>query len=74
VVADRVGVSADVIGHERGGLIADSPGDWRQYLTDLAVDPGVRSSLGREGRTRVVEGFSVEAWAPTLAEIFRGGR
>jgi glycosyltransferase involved in cell wall biosynthesis len=74
VVADRVGVSADVIGHERGGLIADSPGDWRQYVATLAVDPGLRSRLGREGRARVVEGFSVQTWAPTLAEIFRGGR
>ena len=74
VVADGVGVSADVIGHERGGLIADSTGAWREHIATLAADPALRSRLGHEGRERVAEGFSVEAWAPTLAQIFRGNR
>ena len=74
VVADGVGVSADVIGHDRGGLIAASPRDWRDHMATLAGDPLLRARLGREGRARVAEGFSVEVWAPTLAEIFRAGR
>src|SRR5262245_46458984 len=74
VVADRVGVSADVIGHEQGGLIADSPGDWRGHLAALAGDHELRARLGAEGRARVAKGFSIEAWAPTLARIFLGAR
>jgi glycosyltransferase involved in cell wall biosynthesis len=72
VVADDVGVSAQVIGHERGGLIAGSTADWVEHLSTLATDPNLRGSIGAEGRKRVAEGFSVEAWAPTLAEILHG--
>ena len=71
VLADDVGVSAQVIGHERGGLVAESDSDWTQYLSALAADPDLRGRLGLEGRKRVAEGFSVEAWAPTLARILR---
>jgi glycosyltransferase involved in cell wall biosynthesis len=71
VVADDVGVSAQVIGHERGGLVAGSDSDWTEYLSSLAADPDLRARLGNEGRKRVAEGFSVEAWAPTLARILR---
>jgi len=74
VVADPVGVSAEVIGHEHGGLIAGSASDWTDSLASLARDAGTRSRLGRQGRERVAESFSVEAWAPTLAEILHGSR
>jgi len=72
VVADDVGVSAEVIGHERGGLVAGSDAEWTEYLSTLATDADLRTRLGGEGRRRVAEGFSVQAWAPTLARIRRG--
>jgi glycosyltransferase involved in cell wall biosynthesis len=74
VVADDVGVSAKVVGHEKGGLIAGGPGDWTAHLAELADDSHLRARLGGQGRARVAEGFSVEAWAPTLAEILHGSR
>jgi glycosyltransferase involved in cell wall biosynthesis len=69
VVADDVGVSATVIGHERGGLVARSDAEWTEHLSILAADPDLRARLGGGGRERVAEAFSVEAWAPTLAQI-----
>jgi glycosyltransferase involved in cell wall biosynthesis len=74
VVADDVGVSAQVVGHEKGGLIAGVTGGWTAHLAELADDADLRARLGGQGRARVAEGFSVVAWAPTLAEILHGPR
>ena len=72
VVADDVGVSARVIGHARGGLIARCADDWVEHLVALASDPALRARLGGAGRKRVERDFSVEAWAPTLAAALSG--
>ena len=72
VVADDVGVSATVIGHEEGGLIAGDADDWVQHLHTLASDATLRTRLGRTGRDRVAERFSVERWAPRMAAILHG--
>jgi glycosyltransferase involved in cell wall biosynthesis len=72
VVADDVGVSARVIGHGASGLIAGREGDWIEHLRTLAGDPALRTRLGTTGRERVAREFSVEAWAPRLADVLRG--
>ena len=72
VVADDVGVSAKVIGHGQGGLIAGSADEWVEHLVALATDSGLRTRLGGAGRQRVEQDFSVEAWAPTLAAALSG--
>jgi glycosyltransferase involved in cell wall biosynthesis len=72
VVADDVGVSARVVGHGEGGLVARGDGDWLEHLRTLALDSNLRASLGAGGRRRVAEGYSVERWAPRLAQILRG--
>ena len=74
VVADDVGVSAKVIGHTEGGLIARDADDWVDHLRTLAADASLRTSLGSTGRERVAQRFSVERWAPDLATILRAGR
>jgi len=72
VVADDVGVSATVIGHGQCGLMATSEGGWVEHLVALVEDAGLRAQLGGEGRSRVEQGYSVEAWAPRLAAALRG--
>jgi hypothetical protein len=72
VVADDVGISASVIGHEAAGLIPRSEGDWTEQVAALARDAALRSRLGGVGRTRIANDFSVERWAPELASILRG--
>jgi glycosyltransferase involved in cell wall biosynthesis len=74
VVADDVGISAAVIGHGHGGLIARDTSAWTTHLRRLAGDADLREKLGQTGRDRVARDFSVETWAPTLAEILRGTR
>ena len=72
VVADDVGVSARVIGHEESGLIARGADQWVEHLVALARDPRLRARLGAAGRLRVQKDFSVERWAPRLASLLRG--
>jgi glycosyltransferase involved in cell wall biosynthesis len=72
VVADGVGVSAQVVGHERGGLIAGGPDEWVEALVELSRDVALRARLGATGRDRVQRDYSLEAWAPRLASILRG--
>jgi glycosyltransferase involved in cell wall biosynthesis len=72
VVADDVGVSAKVIGHQRAGLIAHGDDQWTRSLATLAADPQLRARLGAKGRQQVEESYSVERWAPRLAEVLRG--
>jgi glycosyltransferase involved in cell wall biosynthesis len=74
VVADDVGVSARVIGHDEGGLVAQSPDQWVEDLVALARDPRLRARLGTAGRLRVRNDYSVERWAPRLASLLRGER
>ena len=57
VVADDVGVSAEVIGHEQGGLIADSHGDWTDTICAAwPGTPGCARGSASEGRERVARG------------------
>jgi glycosyltransferase involved in cell wall biosynthesis len=72
VVADDVGVSARVIGHEESGLIAGGADQWVEHLVTLAREPRLRARLGAAGRLRVEKDFSVERWAPRLASLLRG--
>jgi glycosyltransferase involved in cell wall biosynthesis len=72
VVADDVGISAAVIGHEAAGLIPTSEGGWTEYVAALARDHDLRTRLGATGRARIASDFSVERWAPELAGILRG--
>lgn len=72
VVADDVGVTAAVVGHEAAGLVARTRGDWAAALAALGRDEALRTTMGREGRRRVEAGYSTRAWAPRIAAILRG--
>ena len=74
VVADDVGISAKVVGHGEGGLVAGDAEDWVDHLTALVREPALRERLGATGRARVKMDYSVERWGPRLASILRGER
>jgi glycosyltransferase involved in cell wall biosynthesis len=72
VVADDVGVSADVIGHDSGGLISRGKREWIEALATLSREAEFRQRLGAGARRRVEEKFSVQRWAPVLATALAG--
>lgn len=70
VVADDVGVTADVVGD--AGCVADDRDSWVDALKFLAADATVRAELGRRGRARVGAEFSTRRWLPVIAAALRG--
>lgn len=59
VVANPVGVQADMISPGETGLIATTTEEWVEAVRTLADDPDLRRRLGRAGRERVEREYSV---------------
>lgn len=69
-VASPVGVSASLVGDERG-ILAVTPRDWEAALTRLIEDAGERAERGALARRFAEREYSYQRWAPRLAELLR---
>ena len=58
----------EAIEHRGGGIVADSPEEWRSALERL-LDHGRREELGRRARETVVERYSTPVIAHRYAEL-----
>jgi glycosyltransferase involved in cell wall biosynthesis len=72
VLADDVGITAQVVGTSEAGIVAGTTVDWQRALDRLAAHAGLRQRMGVTGRARVEEDFSVRAWGPRLASLIAG--
>jgi glycosyltransferase involved in cell wall biosynthesis len=72
VVASPVGVNSSIVEDGVNGLLAGDTKEWRAALTRLIDDAELRASMGRAGRIRAVEAYSLQAHAPRLIEAMRG--
>jgi glycosyltransferase involved in cell wall biosynthesis len=63
VVANPVGVQAQMVQHGVTGLLAQTPEEWCQAIETLAGNPTLRRRLGRAGRAMVEQEYSVAAGA-----------
>lgn len=73
VVANPVGVQSDLIEPHVTGFQAETPEAWIESVGKLARDVTLRRRLGRVGRRRVEEQYSVEVggqlWLDVLASL-----
>jgi hypothetical protein len=69
VVSSPEGGAGGIVEHGVNGYIARSDEEWRTYLAALITNPELRRIMGREGRKRIEGHFSLETWAPRMAEI-----
>ena len=72
VVCTPVGINKDLVEDGVNGLWAATPEEWVAKLSFLIEDPVLREKMGREGRRRVVERFSIQACGPRLFSILEG--
>lgn len=74
VVATTVGGIADVVEHERTGLLVPpgDPGALAAAIARLAVDPGARARMGAAGRQAVVTRFSHERLVEDVDRLYAG--
>jgi glycosyltransferase involved in cell wall biosynthesis len=77
VVANPVGVQAELVWHGTTGFLVDTAEGWVAAVGRLARDPDLRRRLGEAGRRLVERDYSVRAgaerWLAVLAGL-RGGR
>jgi glycosyltransferase involved in cell wall biosynthesis len=75
VVANPVGVQAEIVRHGETGFLAETPEQWVQAIARLAGDPGLRRRMGLAGRRRVETEYHVKTgaalWTQLLSESKR---
>jgi glycosyltransferase involved in cell wall biosynthesis len=64
VIANPVGVQAEMVRHGETGYLARTPDEWSAAIGRLMHDPSLRRRMGEAGRRRVENEFSVTACAP----------
>jgi glycosyltransferase involved in cell wall biosynthesis len=69
-VASPVGVNTTIIKHGVNGLLASTPNEWTDRLTQLIIEPNLRRQLGKQGRLTVVESYSVLSNSSNFLALF----
>jgi glycosyltransferase involved in cell wall biosynthesis len=69
VVANPVGVHADMVRHGENGFLVQTPQQWMEAIRCLMADPALRARMGQAGRRRVENDYSVSAAAPTWLRL-----
>jgi glycosyltransferase involved in cell wall biosynthesis len=73
VVATPVGGIPDIVDHEVTGLLAGhSPSSLAEALERLIADRGLREAMGRAGRQRYLERFTLDRHLGRMEEALRG--
>ena len=71
VVANPVGMQAQLVRHGKTGFLVETPEQWSEAIGRLAHDPELRRRLGRAGRQRVEQDFSFANGARRWLELLR---
>jgi glycosyltransferase involved in cell wall biosynthesis len=67
-VCTPVGINRDVIENGVNGLWAITVDEWIEKLSMLVENGALRAKMGREGRKKIMEQYTVQACAPRLIE------
>ena len=69
VVASPVGVNRSLVDHGVDGFLATDDVEWKYALSRLKNDEALRSAMGRAGRAKVEQKYSLQVAAPVLANL-----
>ena len=69
VVSSPGGGAERIVKHGINGYIAATDGEWRLHLGALIDNCELRRLMGREGRRHLEGQFTLEIWAPRMAEL-----
>lgn len=72
VVASAVGVHKDIVKDGVNGFLASTPEEWKEKLSLLVSDAGLRRKLGDEARKTVQRDFDLAQAAHRLAALLQG--
>lgn len=71
VVATPAGVNAELVENDATGRQATTDEEWTTQLLALIDDPVGRERMGRLGRQRVMDGYSLQAIGPQIVESIK---
>jgi glycosyltransferase involved in cell wall biosynthesis len=71
VVANPVGMQAQLVQNGKTGFLVDTEDQWIEAIGRLVLDPELRRRLGRAGRLRVEQEFSVSIGARRWLDVLR---
>ncbi|MFH1908783.1 MAG: glycosyltransferase family 4 protein [Chloroflexota bacterium] len=70
VIASPVGVNTRIVEQGKTGFLASSNAEWVQALVMLSRNANMRNELGKAGRRKIEQEYSLQIAAPRLLEIF----
>jgi glycosyltransferase involved in cell wall biosynthesis len=71
-VCTPVGINRDVVENGKNGFWAESKQEWIEKLSILIEDRELRERMGKEGRRKIMDQYTVQACAPRLVEWVKG--
>jgi glycosyltransferase involved in cell wall biosynthesis len=69
VVASPTGGADRIVAHGETGFLARTRVEWVERLVALLERPELRRTMGERGAARVREAWSLDLWAPRMAEV-----
>lgn len=69
-VVSAVGVNQNIINHGINGFLSTTHAEWFNYLTELLRNEQLRTAMGRSGRKKIVENYSVASNSPVFLSLF----
>jgi len=67
VVSSPAGVNGEIVKHGVTGFLAESPEEWQRAIAKIAQDPNLRQVMGRAGRKRVTDCYSISVTYQKMA-------
>jgi glycosyltransferase involved in cell wall biosynthesis len=71
VVCSPIGINRDLVEDGVNGLWATTQEEWEEKLSVLIENHVLREKMGREGRKRVLKGYTIQACAPRLLSLLK---
>ncbi|RME16285.1 MAG: glycosyltransferase [Bdellovibrio sp.] len=69
VIASPVGANLKIVEHGENGFLASSLEDWKKSFEYYKAYPEKILSMGKRGRKKVEEEFSLQVWAPRVKDF-----
>ena len=69
VIASPVGVNSCIVEQGKTGYLASNTEEWLQALVRLSQNASLGSDMGKVGRMKVEQEYSLQVTAPRLLEI-----
>ncbi len=69
-VVSNVGVNTTIIEHGTNGFLCEKTEDWKTYLIQLIKSESLRKALGKNGRQKVMDSYSVLSNSGLFLSLF----